>query len=633
MKKNTFRKKTSLLLTAAASTVMAAQPMAINAAEGERLVLEEVIVSARKRDESLQDVPLSVAAFDPETLERSKIESVYDIATRVPGMQFNVSNMTDAEIFIRGIGSDVESAGADRAFGIFVDNVYMSRNTGSLVNLYDLERVEVLKGPQSLLFGKNIVGGLAHYVTKKPGEEFEASAEGTLGSYHRTDFSAAVRGPVAENVYAGLSAVSRQRDGFATNTATGADAEELDSSTIRAQLRFTPSEDLEILLSGDSTRIRNGARWVDVVTAGDSEALGFVPFILPDPEEGALPVPNLPGLPGFTLPNRNAPFVNADERRGPKNVDGFQHADLWGVSATVDFAINDSLNVTSITAYREADISIREDGGGLFFDFPLQQGTGIPDLSSVTGMTVLEYLAVVPDDYFDQRKTDDVDQFSQEIILQWDDGGALRWRAGLYYLNETIERSETVNHWFADFDYLIDVAFDLAFFGPGLIGSPDCVCGTSLADTESEATNLGVFGEVNYEFAENWSVNVGLRYAYDDKDFEMFKGGVIFDGQGLVGEDGETAVDFLDTGDSENWDAWLPSISVSYKAGDAATYYVRGARGYKPGGWNAENALSPQAARENFNEEFANSYELGGKYVLADNRVRLNIAAHFTEYE
>ena len=121
---------------------------------------DEIVVTARKREESLQDVPISVQAFSSAALEQAGIKDFSEIAYRVPGLKLSAERAVDTELFIRGIGSDIQGAGADGAVGIFVDGAYMSRGTGSLLDLYDLERVEVLKGPQALRFGKSVVGGL-----------------------------------------------------------------------------------------------------------------------------------------------------------------------------------------------------------------------------------------------------------------------------------------------------------------------------------------------------------------------------------------------------------------------------------------------------------------------------------------
>ena len=175
-------------------------------------------MTARKREESLQDVPISVVMFGNEEMERAYMANLKDITSRVPGLQLNYGNATDVEIFMRGIGSDIESAGAERAFGLFLDGIYLSRVQGASMDMYDMQRVEVLRGPQSLVFGKNIVGGLANYVTNKPTEEFASRIEATVGNYGRLDVQGFVNGSITDSTTGRLSFSTRSRDGFATIT-------------------------------------------------------------------------------------------------------------------------------------------------------------------------------------------------------------------------------------------------------------------------------------------------------------------------------------------------------------------------------------------------------------------------------
>ena len=233
--------------------VIALDPIAVFA----QSTIEEVVVTARKREETLQQAPLSILPFDAETLERANLTNVSDIARRVPGLQFNVSNVTDAEIFLRGIGSDIESAAAERAVGVFIDGVYLSRNSGTLVDIFDLERVEVVRGPQSLLFGKNVVGGLIHYITQKPTQDFAAKLEATVGNYEQIDVRGSVRGGLTEGVSGSLAFSTRSHDGYADITSGptpnlgGGDEEELDSKSVRGQLLFDLDDSLSLLVSAD----------------------------------------------------------------------------------------------------------------------------------------------------------------------------------------------------------------------------------------------------------------------------------------------------------------------------------------------------------------------------------------------
>ncbi len=568
----------------------------------------EIVVTARKREESLQDVPVSVQAFGSEALAQAGIKDFAEIAYRVPGLKLSAERAVDTELFIRGIGSDIQGAGADGAVGIFIDGVYMPRGTGSLVDLYDLERVEVLKGPQALRFGKSVVGGLVHYITKKPTDILEGSVEASYGNYNKVDLAAAVRGPISETLGFGLVASSRTHDGYAINT-RGGDEEDQNAQALRGQLRWQPDPTLDINIAADYTRQRNGARWVDLLVPRDSNEVTFNSFFAPP----------IPSLPGFVLPNRNAPFQSDDPRRGAHNFTGFQNADMYGISATADWEASESLTIVSQTAYRDSSLEAREDGGGLFYNFPIDPASGAPDVTSAMLAGLDTYLATVPDTYFDSGKAEDVEAFSQELRMILDNDGPLRLEGGVYYLHENIRRGEDVNFLFPDFQAITEFAFALAFGGTP--ATPQG--GSNHTVTTSRNDNIGIFGEVSYELTDRLTLDAGLRYAYDKKKYTNTRSGFSFEG---------TPVNFV-VGDTQSWDAWLPSVTLRFEANRDVTLYARYAKGYKPGGWTGEDANTPAEALVSFEPETADSYELGAKFALADRRVFVNAAAYYTNYD
>lgn len=586
------------------------------AEEEEDVVAGGVItVTARRQSESLQDVPLSVQAFGSEQLEKAGIREVQEITNRIPGAKLNTSNATDPEIFIRGIGNDIQGAGADGSIGFFLDGVYLSRATGTLIDLFDLERVEVLKGPQSLRFGKNVVGGLIHYIHKKPTFATEGRIEGSIGNYNQMDVGVSVRGPLTDTIAAGLTLTSRNRDGFANNT-LGGDEEDISVQSVRGALRFMPNDDIDLTLSADYTRRRDGARWVDVLVPGTSEAVTYNRFFAP-------PIDGLPA--NFSLPARNAAFKNSDPRSGPRNFDGFQNADVWGLSANLDVQLNESLTLNSITAYRDTSVDVREDGCGMFWNFPIG-ANGIPIIDSALAQveaqqSVVPYLQSVPDCWFDNSKTDNSKGLSQELRLSYDDGGSFRASAGAYYLDEDIDRLESVAFYFPDFDAITEIAFALAFGGTPATPAG----GTSNAATATSSRNIGVFAEGSIDFTEALTLNLGMRYAHDRKEFTARRFGDSFDSPLPPG--GFTATD------TQSWDAWLPSATLSFQPTSEVNIFARIERGYKAGGFTGEGAGNPLDAIVSFAPEFALTHELGGKFLLFDRRLRLNVTAYLTKYD
>ncbi|WP_447750065.1 TonB-dependent receptor [Sphingopyxis fribergensis] len=597
----------ALLATAAACALpgIAEAQSAPAASEGYG---DEIVVTARKREESLQDVPISVQAFSSAALERSGIKDFSEIAYRVPGLKLSAERAVDTELFIRGIGSDIQGAGADGAVGIFLDGAYLSRGTGSLLDLYDLERVEVLKGPQALRFGKSVVGGLINYVTKKPGKDFEGRFEATYGNYDKLDVAASVRGPVSDTLGLGLTVSSKKHDGYAVNT-RGGDEEDQNVQSVRGQLRWQPDATLDINLSADYTRHRDGARWVDIIDPRNSNEVTYLGFYAPP----------IDGLPGFVLPNRNAPFRSAKRRSGAHNFTGFQNSDMYGVSGSVDWQPSTALSITAQTAYRDSSLSAREDGSGMFFDFAIDPATNTPDITPAMLAGIGTYLSTVPDSYFDSGKAEDVEQFSQELRLRWDDGGPLRAEGGVYYLREKIRRAEDVNFLFPDYQAIEEFAFAMAFGGTPATPFP----GSNHTVTTSKNDNIGVFGELSYSLTEQLTLEAGLRYAYDRKVYSNNRSGVSFEG---------APVNFV-VGETRSWDAWLPSATLRFEPDDDVTLYVRYAKGYKPGGWTGEDANTPAEALVSFDPETADSFEAGAKLAFANRRIFLNAAAYYTTYD
>ena len=184
-----------------------------NSAFSAQGAIEEIIVTAERRAESLQSVPVAITAFTGEEMDAQGIVDIKGITERTPGFTMGVFNPGQPQFYIRGIGSNEDGAGGDQSVIVFIDEVYIGRSAGSDFDLFDLERVEVLRGPQGTLFGKNVIGGAVSLITKKPTEETVMKFEGTVGSLDETTVRGLVSGEIAENVYGKVSFSSRRRDG------------------------------------------------------------------------------------------------------------------------------------------------------------------------------------------------------------------------------------------------------------------------------------------------------------------------------------------------------------------------------------------------------------------------------------
>lgn len=432
------------LIAAAVATVMAGPATAQE--EGGQ-VLDEIIVTAQKRTQSLQDVPIAISAFDASVLEIAGIASIDDIAYRAPGLTIGRFNAVQPQIYIRGIGSTDQSASGDQSVGVFIDGVFIGRVGVVDLDFFDLERVEVLRGPQGTLYGKNVVGGAINIITQRPSEEFGARFELGAGNYSRRAVRGLVTGPFNDEVAGKLTVSSVQRDGYSTSATTGKDLSDENNKTVRGQLLVAPWENMELLFSTDWSR--------DRLAGNNRECLGeqfvFFPWFAP-------------GSPFAGSPCSPDPFLNE------KTVDGYQDRDVWGVSAQLTRHTRLG-ELTSISAYRSGDYDILEDFDG-----------------SDTNLVI-------------RQATDEIEQWSQELRLaDLALDGRLNWLIGAYGYWADIDRLE--NNDFSGNDVPLGLpafglSFDTFYFQRNRTTSYAMFSDLSYA--LSDTVNLSIGGRYTYE--------------------------------------------------------------------------------------------------------------------------------------
>jgi len=301
--------------------------------------VEEIIVTARKRSESLQDAPVSVTAFSAEALERTGSTDINDIAKRTPGFQYgNFGDQKLSPLSLRGILGSSGSAGADPAVGIYIDEVFVGQGAGSSLDLFDIERVEVLRGPQGTLYGRNTIGGLVNVITRRPSRTTEVEAEAGYGSYDRFRAGALVTGPVIpDKLFFKVSGIVDVRDGYFKNLQLNRRINDEDSWTIRGQVLLTPTPDVELTITGEKRKV-------------DQEQLAFETL---NYDETKL-LPQL--LDAFGLPRNSNPF----DRKVYSDIIPEEKLDLWGVSANLKAQIG-TVELTNIASYRAHDYFSRSD--------------------------------------------------------------------------------------------------------------------------------------------------------------------------------------------------------------------------------------------------------------------------------
>lgn len=351
-------------------------------------LLEEVIVTAQRREQIMQEVPMSISAFSGEELAQLQANNLDSIQGAVPNLNLVQGRGSNSSVnaFIRGVGQPDALQSFDPAVGIYLDDVYMSRIQGALFKLYDIERIEVLRGPQGTLYGKNTPGGAIRLITRTPGDVFEAQAGALMGSYGRWSVKGYVSGPLTEDFALGFSVFHDESDGYVTDPVDGKEYNNEDTTVVRMKGNWDASDDVNVVFSMDYTK-------EDVLlTLGRSEVgLYSIDFLL------------------GVVPRTAAPTDEWDfETTTSMTERPWQTTDHWGGNVTLSWDINDRTSLKSITAYRD-----------------LQTDSYI-DIDA-TELQLGDVLVAM-----------DQNQFSQEFQLLGDNGDDLHWVAGAYYLNEQV---------------------------------------------------------------------------------------------------------------------------------------------------------------------------------------------------
>jgi iron complex outermembrane receptor protein len=309
---------TTAIALALATPALAATPPAQPAASSQ---VDEVVITAERRETRLQDTPISVSALTSKTIANAGITRVEDFANMLPNVYIDDRNLRGQNIAIRGISADLNNPGLDQAVGIFLDGVYLGRATVGNSNLFDLERVEVLRGPQGTLYGKNTIAGAINYITRKPTDQFEAEGDVSYGNYSAVTADAVVSGPlIPGKLFASLGASVDQRDGLIKNLATGTREDDRNGQSVRAEVVARPTDDLEIVVRGDLSRDRTHSGAFEVLDNGEFTGS---PLAQPAPTTRTV-----------------------DQDRDP-----VQNRDAGGISAEINWTLPAG-TLTSLTAYR-----------------------------------------------------------------------------------------------------------------------------------------------------------------------------------------------------------------------------------------------------------------------------------------
>ncbi len=464
----------ALCSTAAAAITIPTQAFAqdLESEEAAEAPSNIIIVTASKREATLQETPIAVSVTDAEQIANSQARDLLDLQTLVPSLRVNqLQSSANTNFIIRGFGNGANNAGIEPSVGVFIDGVYRSRSAAQIGDLPNLQRVEVLRGPQSTLFGKNASAGIISIVTRPPQFEFGGSAELSYGNFNAVVARADITGPLSENIAFSLAGNVNKRDGYAEDIVQNVDNNERDRWGVRGQLLFEASPDLSFRMIGDYDKIdENCCSVVNIVDGPTGNAIR--------------------ALGGQIISNDRFGTINA------LNFVSENEIENYGVSLQMDWAI-DAVDVTAIGSYRGVRSFANQD-----VDFT---SADIVGESSGSGA---------------------IDTFTMELRAASDFDGPLNFLVGAFYFNEDIETNGALTYG-ADFkgyaDFLTGGAYSA--LEPTLRALvPGIPAGTFGGEGQGRMTNflfdneaISLFGQLDLEIIEGLTFTVGGNYTNDKK--------------------------------------------------------------------------------------------------------------------
>ena len=452
-----------LLATSCLTTAMAQTSETTADGESSAKRLSTIMVTATKREQTLQDVPIAVSVVDSEEILRSQIVDVFDLQSIVPSLRISqLERSANSTFIIRGFGNGGNNIGIEPSVAVFIDGVFRTRSSGSLGDLPGVERVEVLRGPQSTLFGKNASAGVVSFVTAKPSFDWTGSIEGSYGNYNQVIGKGYLSGPISDSLAFSVAGSINQRDGYVDNLTLGTEINNRDRSQLRGQLLFEPADSLSVRLIADWDKF--------------DEQCCYTPNF----ENG--PTGAVVGLLGGTVPADPYAYETY------LNLDPTNEVENSGVSGQVDWDLGWAM-LTSITSLRNQEAMSNGD-----VDF-----TSAPLISS----NLNEW---------------DIDTFTQEVRLS---GGTdhIDWLAGAFYYDEDMQADSNLLYGPAFGAYANALSGELIGTIENLLGVGTFFeNGTGTIETftqENQSYNL--FGQVDFHFTDRLTMTAGVGYVNDEK--------------------------------------------------------------------------------------------------------------------
>lgn len=606
MKTSRFIKVSRSTLTSGASiaTIAASLYAAVPAqaqvgneeeADENNFSLDEIVVTAQRRAQNTQDVPIAINAFSNQKVERLRIQDFTSLSVNVPGFSVNSFSKSRLNPSLRGGSSSLASAGAEQAVGLFIDDQYFGGAGDFEIDLFDVERIEVLRGPQGTLFGRNTTGGSINVVTRRPSEEFEAKVSATVGNYNALEFRGLVTGPLSDNLSALVAFSSRDRSGTSLNLTTGNRVDDTDRSSFRGKLLWEPTDTLEVLATlgfsrAGETGVARDAIFNDVpITNQDLIDIGFVP--------------------------------DDDPREVQSFNDGRFDSEQWTGNLRIAKDLGNA-ELLSITSYRNY-VSDEDENS----------------------------LAGVPIQAFSIADPRDIESFSQELRYTSDFEGPLNFVGGAFFFYSDERRNLAATTTWEENTF--GGAFQAITFCPDQTGddfdngvvNPACIANlpelftpnSFFVNERNRTTSFSAFLDGNYDVTEEVTFIAGLRYTYDRKRFNAVTGGdPDFFWNPPVSDTIDPSTGVAEVGQTiaarDNWDEITYRVGIQYQPTSDLQFYAMRSTGFRSGVFDAAQS-DPVLAGAAVAPETVLSHEVGAKTRFFDERVQLNLALFHARYD
>jgi iron complex outermembrane recepter protein len=596
MLKPTSRRHIATATALAVVGLAAGLPQMVLAQES---LLEEIVVTAQKREQSLQDVSMSLSAFSGNVLEQRAIEDIADLQYSVPNVISDGFRVT-----IRGVGNNAIASSAEGGLGYHINGVYVNRPLMVGQEYFDLERVEVLRGPQGTLYGRNTTAGVINVLTRKPGEEFGGDVAVTLGNYNSINTKGAINIPITDNIRQRFAANYSKRDGYTENVYNGHDIDGRDSYEIRSSTAFEFGENtsMDLVISyfeEDSNRSREvkGTCTKDATYGCSPLSAGFE---TPDVTNSLYQTLNNAFLGGALLPQGDFFAGNnnpRDYRKANADQDPTWEAEQLGVSVEIKHEL-DNYSLTSLTGYYDTTTDTFADfdrfAPDVKMNFPVTYRANTKDY-----ITTDEIKS-------GRRNLNDSQQFTQEFRISSNYEGSFNFLLGAFYYDEESAGQALFTH------------PTFAFIQQAL-GMDEAYEMYNIESDPIETTSMAIFGEGYFDLTDKTRLTVGLRYTDDEKSIKTRQQ---FLPPYIVASDDWILAD-------ADWQETTGKLTLEHFISDDSMVFATIARGYKAGGMNPGG----QGDSDVFDPEYINQFEVGSKNTFMDGRLRANFGAFLYDYE